>query len=182
MTLKKRGAIEMSVGTIVTIVLLMGVLVLGVFLIQRIFSSATGAIDQVDTEIQGEIQKLFANEDTALVVYPASRQITLKKGDDPRGFAFSFKNRGVESRDYTYNIEAEPTFKFSEKCGSSFTASQANSWPLTTSGSFSLGPGNSLELPELVLFDIPDTAPPCTIPFKVNIQNETGTSVFVTIK
>ena len=38
---KKRGAMEMSVGTIVTIVLLMTVLVLGIFLVQRIFTSST---------------------------------------------------------------------------------------------------------------------------------------------
>ena len=35
----KRGAMEMSVGTIVTIVLLMSVLVLGIFLVQKIFKT-----------------------------------------------------------------------------------------------------------------------------------------------
>ena len=41
----KSGAMEMSVGTMVTIVLLMIVLVLGIFFIQKIFGAGTNAID-----------------------------------------------------------------------------------------------------------------------------------------
>ena len=39
--MNKKAAMEMSVGTIVTIVLLMSVLVLGIFMIQKIFSGST---------------------------------------------------------------------------------------------------------------------------------------------
>ena len=84
----KTGAMEMSVGTIVTIVLLMSVLVLGIFLIQKIFKTGTSAIDIVDTQITDEMSKLFATEGKNLVIYPSSQQITLRKGDDPKGFAF----------------------------------------------------------------------------------------------
>ncbi len=183
--MKKKGAMEMSVGTIVTIVLLMAVLVMGIFLVQRIFKSATGAVDAVDSEVQSEIRKLFADEGATLAIYPTSRQITLKKGDDPKGFAFSVKNVNIESIDFTYTIEADPAFDFT-KCGSTFTASRANSWLIVDAGSFSLGPGNDLELPELVLFNIPESAPPCTLPYKIDIDTTseyyTGTKIFVTIE
>lgn len=182
---KTKGAMEMSVGTIVTIVLLMAVLVLGIFLVQKIFKSATGAIDAVDNEVQSEITKLFAEEGTALAIYPTSRQITLKKGDDPKGFAFSVKNLEVETKEFTYTIQADPEFDFT-KCGSSFKEEQANSWPIVNSGSFSLGPGNELDLPELILFDVPNTAPPCTIPYRVDIksggESYAGTKVYITIE
>ncbi len=181
----KKAAMERSVGTIVTIVLLMGVLVLGIFLIQNIFKSATGAIDAVDSEVQSEIRELFAEEGNALAIYPTSRQITLKKDDDPKGFAFSVKNLEVESKDFTYTIRADPNFDFT-KCGSSFKAEQANNWLVVNSGSFSLGPGRDLDLPELVLFSIPKTAPPCTIPYRIDIEssgeNYAGTKIYVTIK
>jgi len=54
----KKGAMEMSVGTIVTIVLLMSVLVLGVFLVQKIFQSSTNVVDQVDQQVQNQINQL----------------------------------------------------------------------------------------------------------------------------
>src|SRR3989344_5188244 len=87
----KKAAMEMSVGTMVTIVLLMVVLVLGIFLIQRIFRAGTNAIDSVDSEVQSQIQKLFSEEGKTIAVYPTSREITLSKGDR-KGFAFSVRN------------------------------------------------------------------------------------------
>ena len=48
----KRAAMEMSVGTMVTIILLVTVLVLGIFFVQKIFKSGTSAIDNIDTEVQ----------------------------------------------------------------------------------------------------------------------------------
>ena len=183
-TMKKKGAMEMSVGTIVTIVLLMAVLVLGIFLVQRIFGSATNAIDEIDSEVQSEIRKLFADEGGNFAIYPTSRQITIKRDRDPRGFAFSVKNDDNENRDFTYTIVVSSSDFAS--CGSSFTAEQANSWLITNSGSFSLGPSAELTLPELVLFEIPKSVPECTISYRVEVEREGHTyesaSVYVTIK
>ena len=58
----KSGAMEMSVGTIVTIVLLVSVLVLGVVLITQILASAKGAVDLTDQQLKGELEKLFSEE------------------------------------------------------------------------------------------------------------------------
>ena len=177
----------MSVGTIVTIVLLMAVLVLGFFLVQRIFKSASGAVDAVDSEVQSEITKLFGAEGTALAIYPTARQITLKKGDDPKGFAFSVKNvDNPEEAEIIYETVANDQDASFEKCGSTFTKSKAESYLLGGTGTFSLGPGNALELPRLVKFDVPDTAPPCTIIYELEVKRD-GTAwktsqIFVTIK
>ncbi len=181
----RTGAMEMSVGTMVTIVLLMIVLVLGIFFIQKIFRSGTSAIDNIDTSIQNEINKLFGEEGKLLVIYPTSRQITLKKGDDPRGFAFSIKNDALDSKSFSYSIAADSGFDFT-KCGSSFTAAQANSWLVIDSGSFTLAGSAYPELAELILFTIPKTAPECVIPYRIEVTRDgssyVGASVFVTIK
>jgi len=180
----RRAAMEMTVGTMVTIVLLVTVLILGLVLVRTIFRSGTDAINDVDSAVQDEIRKLFADEGKTLVIYPSARQITMKAGDDPGGFAFSVRNNDVEERDFTYTVGAEPSFEFS-KCGVTFTESRANSWLLTNSGSFPLGPGQDLPLAELVLFAIPETSPPCTIPYRLDIEGAEyplGTTVFVTIK
>ena len=180
----KSGAIELSTGTMVIIILSMVVLVLAIFFIQQIFSLGTSAIDAVDAEIQSQIQELFAEEGRKVAVYPTSREITLKKGDTPKGFAFSVKNIG------DVGIPAEAEFEYDvrafdvTRCG--FSEETANGFLLGGSGSFNLGPGNSLDFPVLVKFIIPETAPPCSMVYRLVIEKDGGAysspEVFVTIK
>ena len=178
----KKAAMEMSVGTIVTIVLLMSVLILGIFLVQKIFGSATNAIDSIDDQVQSEIGKLFDREDKKIAVYPTSRQITLKKKDDPKGFAFSVKNLGVESATFSYVVKAIDV----SSCGNAFTTDRADSYLLGGSSSFPLGPGNSLDDPILVMFNLPENAPPCSMIYQIEVErdgeNYAVSSIFVTIK
>lgn len=178
----KKAQMQMSVGTIVTIVLLMTVLILGLVLVRNVFSTGTSAIDQVDSAIQNEINELFAEEGKPMVVYPASRQITLDKGDDPKGFAFSVKNNDVEPADFSYEVEAQDV----SKCGTGFSEETANNYLLGGSGSFSLGPGNALDLGRSVKFDLPETAPPCTIIYNLEVMKDnqpySSADVFVTIE
>ena len=180
----KSGAIELSTGTMVIIILSMVVLVLAIFFIQQIFSLGTSAIDAVDAEIQSQIQELFAEEGRKVAVYPTSREITLKKGDTPRGFAFSIKNTGdvglEPAAEFTYDVTAFDV----ERCG--FSEETANSFLLGGSGSFALGPGDSLDFPVLVKFIIPETVPPCSMVYKLVIRKNnapySSPEVFVTIK
>ena len=64
----KKAAMEMSVGTIVTIVLLMSVLVLGLVLIRNIFTGATDSVNDLGDKVRGEINNLFADEGDNVVV------------------------------------------------------------------------------------------------------------------
>jgi hypothetical protein len=181
----RKAAIEMSMTTFVTIVLVVIVMVLGIFFIQKIFTSGTNAIDSIDSQVQSEINKLFADEGGKIAVYPTSRQITLKKGDDPKGFAFSVRNDDKEGHEYDYSITADDV----SNCGSSMTKKEAENYLLGGMGSFSLGAGNSLDLPRLVKFDIPESAPPCTIIYTLHIMrddnakdDDSSADIFITIK
>ena len=179
----KKAALEMSMTTIVTIVLIVVTLVLALVLIRTIFTSSTNAVDQVNTAIQDQINQLFTSEGGNLAVYPASREITMSKGSTPAGFAFSVLNPEVNTATFSYSISAGDV----HNCGSSFTTDTANSYLLGNSGTFTLGPGNKLDLPILVKFDIPSTAPPCTIIYNLNVNetsgnNAFGTNIFLTIQ
>lgn len=70
----------MSVGTMVTIVLLMTVLILGIILIKNIFFSAKKAIDLTDQELENEINKLFGS-DKPVTIYPKSALVEVKQGE-----------------------------------------------------------------------------------------------------
>lgn len=178
----KKAAMEMSVGTLVTIVLLVGVLILGIFLIQKIFSGSQDAIDSINNEVINQINDLFSSENSKIAIAPTSREITLKKGDDPKGFAFSIRNDGVESAAFDYIVEADDV----SKCGSSFSESEANTYIIGGLGSFELGRGAKMDLPELIKFSVPEDAPPCTIIYRLNVEKDsepyTNARVFATIK
>ncbi len=176
----RKAAMEMSVGTIVTIVLLMSVLILGIFLVQKIFSSSTNAIDTIDNEVQNQINQLFKDDNAKTAIYPPSNDINVKKGEDPKGFAFSVRNNGVEEAEFSYTLEAADI----SKCGSTMTEEKANSYLLAGDKTFNIGPGDMRN--KLVRFDVPEDAPPCTIVYQLEIQKAgvsyDGADIFVTIK
>lgn len=163
----KRGAMEMSVGTIVTIVLLMSVLVLGIFLVQKIFKTGTSAIDQVDTKIQSEIDRLFTEEDKSVVVYPKERAITIKKGDSG-GFGFSIMNKENSEGSFSYLVsvgEIASNCKLSEEDAEKLIV-------LGKSGDGIILPsGSKLEDAIFVKFDIPELTPLCQIRYQIDVKN-----------
>jgi len=181
----KKGAMEMSVGTIVTVVLLMSVLVMGLVLVRSIFTNATNAVDSIDDATMNQINKLWGDKNQKIVMYPASRDIKLKKKDDPAGFAFVVKNDLNVDSEFSYSVAIDEAYDLSN-CGDSFTQEMANSYLLNSAGTFSLGPSSKMDFPELVKFNIPDGAPECTLLYKLKIMRESSTytnpGIFLTIK
>ena len=182
---EKRAAMEMSVGTIVTIVLLMVVLVLGLVLVRTIFSGAIENIDSIDQAVKGEINKLFSEDDSRkIVVYPPTRFITIKKGnEDPLGFGFSIRNVDTTAGDFSYEIIVnDPDIR--DKC--SINIAEAEGWiQAGRSGNVNIPPGNIMQDPEFVRFIIPENAPPCIIRYGINVEKDNlqyGTTVNVDLK
>ena len=179
-----KGAMEMSVGTIVTIVLLMSVLVLGIFFISKIFTSGGTAIDSVDSQLTNQINQLFSDGSASkIAVYPNSREIDIKKGDSPKGFAFSVNNNDKDSSSsFDYSVEADNV----DDCGQTMTKEKANTYILGGTGTFTLGPTANLDQARLVRFSIPESAVSCTIFYNVNINRGsnpyTSSQIIVNIK
>ena len=172
----------MSVGTMVTIVLLMVVLVLGIFFIQRIFSSGTNAIDSIDSQVQSQIQQLFAQQGTTVAIYPTSRRVTLNQGDNTKGIAFAIKNQNTQVTTFSYDITATDV----SNCPG-VTKDLANSYVIGSQGqATNLGSG-AIFGPNLVTFIIPKTMPLCTMEYRLDVTNPDSSSYasqnfFVTIQ
>ena len=180
----KKAAMEMSVGTIVTIVLLMTVLVLGLVLIRTIFSSGVRSVNQIDDKVRSAINEMFITDDNQkLAIYPSDSKIKIKQGTQGEGFAFSVRNADLEAQDFKFTIEVDSAFDIKGKC--KITSSDAEEWLDIPGGSFSLPGSGAMENPELVLYNIPELAPTCTIPYKIEIEKEgelyTYGKVYVTI-
>lgn len=178
----RRAAMEMSVGTIVTIVLLMTVLILGLVLIRTIFKSSVENINGIDTAVKAEIEKLFAeNENKKVVIYPPTREVSIKKGEDTRGFGLSIRNVGAESGKFSYEISAQET-----SCDMQLTKAEDLISLNRKRDNIVIPPGSIMEDPIFVKFTIPETAPPCKIVYTVDIEQGTETygasiDVYVTI-
>lgn len=163
----KKAAMELTMGTMVTIVLLVMVLILGGYFVQKIFFSAGESLDAIDQSVKSEINKLFS-EDTnkKIIIYPASRRLTLNKGERGQGFALSIRNTGTEADTFTYTVEAQET-----DCPTSLSVSQADGFlGLGKTGTVQIPAGDIMTNPTLVTFNIPETAPPCSIKYSVTMQ------------
>jgi|TARA_Y100000310_G_scaffold345223_1_gene462857 hypothetical protein len=183
--ISKKAQMQMSVGTIVTIVLLMTVLILGLVLVRTIFSGAVENIDSIDQAVKNEITKLFSEDDSRkIVVYPGTRLITIKKGNkDYLGFAFSIRNVETTSGEFTYNVFVnDPNIR--EKCNTN--VQEAESWiKAGKSGIVNIPPGDVIRDPEFVRFLIPENAPPCLIRYGVNVEKDNqqyGNTVNIDLK
>ncbi|VVB79024.1 Uncharacterised protein [uncultured archaeon] len=172
LTQDKKAAMEMSVGTIVTIVLLVTVLVLGLVMVRSIFSSGTNAITQIDAQIQSQITKLFTEGEgsSKLVVYPVSREVTLKKGQQG-GFGFSIQNLDSKTGSFTYTVSSS---EIAKDCAMTNAQADALIDIGATDGGrpFVLGSGSQLENAVLVKFSIPSTASICKIRYVIDVKED----------
>lgn len=168
----KKAQMQMSVGTIVTIVLLMTVLILGLVLVRTIFKGAIDNVNSIDQSVKTEINKLFAEDDSRkIIIYPPSRKIIIKKGNkNYLGFAFSIRNVEVTEGKFTYEVFVnDPDIR--ENCN--INIEEAESWiKLGRTGSVNIPPGSSMSEPEFVRFLIPDNAPPCAIRYGINVEKD----------
>lgn len=166
----KKAAMEMSVGTIVTIVLLVTVLILGIVLVKNIFTSAKGAIDLTDEQLRNEINKLFG-EDTEIAIYPGTRFIEIKQTDTD-GVGFGIKNLGAEEDSYAYSVRATP----GGKCPANFDSNNALNLISIGSSEEGINMESGGSIYRKVLFEIPVGTPLCTIRYSIDITSENGRS------
>ncbi len=170
-TQNKRGAMELSMSTIVILVLAMSMLILGLVLIKTIFSGAKYNVDTMNTKVQNEINKLFV-EDKKIVVYLAGGEAKVNKGDS-YGVAFGLKNLITGTPDaskFTYDVSVANPTEVKSNCG--INEKEALSWIKTgVSGTFQILPGETVaNTATIIKFQIPQTAPLCIIRYNINVK------------
>lgn len=167
----KKAAMEMSIGTIVTIVLLMSVLILGIFLVQKIFGSARGAIDLTDQQLKKEINKLFSSDDSKkIIIYPQTRRVEIKKGESDE-FAFVINNRDTDEEVFNYEVSVS---EITKDC----KVSEAEAEDMIRLGksrnNIRIGSGDVLEEPIRVRLSVPETASLCEIRYAIDVESKKG--------
>ena len=166
---EKRGAIELSVGTIVIVVLAMSMLILGLVLIRTIFKGATNVADLSSEQIISEVNKLFG-EDKKVVIYPAIDTIVVKSGET-RGFGIVIRNQlsGAQAKLTNFSYEVVPVSDVEKDCG----VTKEEVYNLFASGSekdmnIPVATGDPKAIK--VLFETGEGDPICTIRFRVDVK------------
>ena len=116
----KKGAIELSMTTVVVIVLAMSMLILGLVLIRSIFTGATQNVVSINENVKAQIDKLFTSEDQETVLYLANSMAQISQGQS-WGIGFALRNTGGSDKSYIYSVGANaPT-----NCGTTYSTKEA---------------------------------------------------------
>jgi hypothetical protein len=163
----KKGAIELSMTTVVVIVLAMTMLILGLTLIRTIFTGAQYNVQSINDKVRGEINSLFLeNADQKIVIYLPEQKAVIKQGE-AFGVAFALKNIEPATRRMDYSVTQEAG-------GNCPASANPQSWiivggkgtPEVTSGDSYYG---------LIRIQPPLTAPLCLVRFKLTVANYADT-------
>lgn len=160
----KKGALELSIGTIVILVLAMSMLILGLVLVRSIFSGAKYNVDQMNQRVEDEIGKLFT-EDKRMVVYLADGKAPVKQGDS-YGVVFAIKNKERDAdNDFTFDYEVE----YEESSCKSIKEKDAMEYiELGKTGKFKIAPGYIKN--NIIRIIIPESAPLCTVRYRISVD------------
>ena len=167
----KKGAIELSMTTVVVIVLAMAMLILGLVLVRTIFTGATENVQSINQNVKAQIDKLFTSEDQVTALFLSNNLATIKQGET-FGVAFAVKNleqATTTASTLSYKVKASSVSGCGDIDTSDKIGTGAGSWISggKTISSASVSPGSSYY--GIVLFSVPLTAPlGCTVTYTID--------------
>jgi hypothetical protein len=184
----KKAAIEMSIGTIVVIVLAMTMLIMGLVLIKSIFGGAKYNVDTINEKVKEQINAMFTEDDSArIVVYLPSNTATMKKGSTFNvQVAIRNSETGTSAQQFDYEvILGEDATDLKTQCG--ITEKEAMSYIiLGKTGTVTVSPGEFGTA--RIRITVPKDGPICSIRYNIEVSKKgetelyTGDSIDVDIK
>ena len=111
--MNKKGAIELSIGTVVIIVIAMSMLILGLVLVRNIFTGATESVDSLNDKVRAEITNLFTEEGSKIGIKLGADKIAkIEAGTNGFGIGFGGKTKdggnildGTTTTNLWYSLE-----------------------------------------------------------------------------
>ena len=162
----KKGAMEMSMGTIVTIVLLMSVLILGLVFVRNIMCSGITLTDKITQNTENELQNLFGAKDYGVICQgDPGTELTLGDGGTRRVYCMINTN---EQSEYSLTVS-----DVSSLTGT--TTDKVNKWIISQGFDGSVKPGKSTV--GVLTLNIPKDISDTTLEITLDEENkETGST------
>ena len=183
--MKKRGAMELSMSTVVVLVLAMTMLILGLVLVRSIFSGATSSVDQINEKVKGEISGLFVDESSKIVMNLGSDRVAkVEANTDNFGISFAAKTldgSAVVPKRMKYKLTLDDTSR--ENCVNILgrkATEELFRQPIGTNIEFDEFEGDTAY--SIVQVSIPEATPLCTQKVFVDVSDNNqpvGRSTFI---
>jgi hypothetical protein len=104
----KIAAMELSISTIVILVIAMSMLILGLVLVRTIFKTSTESVNIIDDKLKREMAKMFTDETAKIVVNLGSDKTAKIKADTEKfGVAFvarTLDGSTVDTKTFKYKL------------------------------------------------------------------------------
>ena len=163
----KKGALELSVRTIVILVLPMSMLILGIVLIRNIFGGATNAVDLIDDNVKAQINSLFnTDENKKIQVYLPEHSADVEPG---KRYNVQFAIKNIVS-----GVSGAQTFNYKTSVseiedGCQLTEARANSYIVQgRDGNVKITPGSD-PVERTIVVSVPDGAPLCIVTYNIDV-------------
>jgi hypothetical protein len=190
----KKAAIELSIGTVVIIVIAMTMLIMGIVLVRNIFGGATQSVNSLNDKVRSEIASLFTEEGEKIVIYGAGadRTIKIKRGTESFGFVISAiaektntaaGSTATASTELQYKLELLNPTECNLRSYFNNPSSSTTTWSGTASGVTVTNTAtpyrefDDFDNPQgdaLILLNIPDDAETCSQRVRVTIEDKSG--------
>ena len=158
---KKTGAMEMSIGTIVTIALLMVVLVMGMYLIRTIMCSGITLTEEISESVKNEVKGLFGVDNYGVrCMGESGHEITL--GDGGRRQIVCIINTDTQT-DYKLRIKNIESLR-------GVPTNTVRNWILDEDWEGAVSPGQTTVT--VLLLDIPKEVSDTNL--KIEIEEDNG--------
>lgn len=171
----KKAAIELSIGTVVIIVIAMSMLILGLVLVRNIFTGATESVDSLNDKVKAEIANLFTKEGSKIGIKLSADKIAkIPAGTKGFGVGFGAKTRdGGNILDSTGNVNLKYDLELTNTACAGFDKFILDH-PFP--GGFSVGSRTDKKSFEeeigpngytILVFNIPEGTPECSQSIKI---------------
>jgi len=157
--MNKKAALEMSIGTIIIIVIAVTMLILGIVFVRSVMCGALGLTGDLNSKVKSEINQLFDATGAEVNCLGSEESIKMMPGET------NFVWCGIRAP-----VQAEYSVALTQARSSTLTESEIESWIREDSwGPMSVAPGDS-QPKKVFRLDIPDNAPEDTITLDVAIK------------
>lgn len=160
--MKKRGGLQLSISTIVIVILAVTMLVLGLVFVKKSMCSAIDGVNQINDLVRDQIADLYTDQNQKVAVKESSNDI--RRGIT-YGVAFSVKNLNEENDRFDYDVKVIDTGScdIRESVAESYMV-------LGKSGRLNIQRGQ--DTANIIRFDIPSDAPLCKLRYQVDVKND----------
>ena len=160
----KKGALELSMNTIVVIVIGVTILTLGLRWVYNLFGGLQERSGEIDEQLKKQISDLFEGGEEALIIRPNSVTIEQRGGKD---IVIAIRNSARDGLKHTYSY----SIRLTNTEDIAADAQEVMGW-------ITSGEGEQIEIDsgniayELVAIDIPRDAPLGTYRFDVSLSSD----------